>query len=218
MATDHPPLRVALVEDHALVRAAIRAGLAASRDIDVVAELATAEEAIVALPHLRADVVLVDLDLPGRGGAELVRELAPRQPNTWFVILSADQSDTSVIEAVLVGARGYLSKDTEPEALRRTLLAIRRGDAPFSRHATQVLADRFQALLRRSSASTVKVPELTERENEILALLAEGLTDRQIAEALIIGRRTVETHVANILAKLHVTSRVHAARIYRLRD
>ena len=217
MATDQGPLRVVLVEDHALVRAAIRAGLAASRDIEVVAELATAEEAIAALPLLRADVVLVDLDLPGRGGTDLVRELAPRQPSTWFVILSADQSDTSVIDAVLVGARGYLSKDTEPEALRRTLLGIRRGDAPFSRHATKVLAERFQALLRRSSATDLKLPELTERENEILGLLAEGLTDRQIAEALIIGRRTVETHVANILAKLHVTSRVEAARIYRLR-
>lgn len=217
MSTELPPLRVALVEDHALVRSAIRASLAPAREIEVVAELATAEEAIAALPLIRADVVLVDLDLPGRGGNDLVRELAPRQPNTWFVILSADQSDASVIEAVLVGARGYLSKDTDAAALRRTLLGIRRGDAPFSRHATQVLAERFQALLRRSTASEVKLPELTERENEILALLAEGLTDRQIAEALIIGRRTVETHVANILAKLHVTSRVQAARIYRLR-
>jgi DNA-binding NarL/FixJ family response regulator len=217
MSTDPEPIRVALVEDHALVRAAIRAGLQHAPEIRLIAEITSAEEAIVTLPVLNPDVVLVDLDLPGRTGIDLIRELAPRQPRCLFIVVSVDQSDTSIIEAVRAGARGYLSKDIEPAALVRALVGIREGEAAFGRHATQVLAERFQVLLRRPAGSDAKLPELTERENEILALLADGLTDREIAEALVIGRRTVETHVGNILAKLHVSSRVQAARIYRQR-
>jgi DNA-binding NarL/FixJ family response regulator len=132
-------------------------------------------------------------------------------------VLSVDRSEASIVEAVRAGARGYLSKDMEPSALIGALRGARLGEALFGRRATRILADRFQSLLRRSSSLDLKLPELTERENEILALLAEGMTDREIAEALVIGRRTVETHVANILAKLRVESRVQAARIYRNR-
>ena len=217
MNSNSAPIRVVLVDDHALVRAAIRAGLQGHHDIQLVGEITSAEEAISTVPSLSADVVLVDIDLPGRKGIDLIRELAARQPNCWFVVLSVDQSEATIVDAVRAGARGYLSKDIEPPALVRALSGIRHGEAPFGRHAVQVVTDRFQALLRRASASSEKLPELTERENEILALLADGLTDREIAEALVIGRRTVETHVGNILAKLHVESRVQAARIYRQR-
>ena len=218
MTSEAPaPLRVALVDDHALVRAAIRAGLQAAREIRLVAEITTAEEAITTLPMLAPDVALVDVDLPGRSGIYLIRELAPRLPRCLFVVLTVDESETTIVEAIRAGARGYLSKDIEPAALVRALIGIRRGEAPFGRHPTQVMAERFQALLRRGTGVDAKLPELTERENEVLALLAEGLTDREIAEGLVIGRRTVETHVANILAKLHVESRVQAARIYRQR-
>ena len=216
--TDPDAIRVALVDDHALVRAAIRAGLQGTREIRLIGEITSAEEAIATLPTLGADVVLVDIDLPGRSGVDLIRELAPRLPRCHFVVLSVDQSDTSIVEAVRAGARGYLSKDIEPAALVRAIVGIPHGEAPFGRHATHVLTERFQALLRRTAGSDAKLPELTERENEVLALLADGLTDREIAEALVIGRRTVETHVANILAKLHVPSRVQAARIYRQRS
>jgi two-component system response regulator DevR len=217
MRTETPALRVVLVDDHALVRAAIRAGLSAAPDIELVSELTSAEEAITTLPLLRPDVVLVDIDLPGRTGVDLIRELAPRQPNTMFVVLSVDRSEATIIEALRAGAKGYLSKDLEPAALVGALRGALRGEALFGRQATRILADRYQMLLRRSANFGQKLPELTERENEILALLAEGLTDREIAEALVIGRRTVETHVANILAKLRVESRVQAARIYRNR-
>ena len=211
------PIRVALVEDHALVRSAIRHGLALARDIQLVAEIPSAEEAGATLPLLRPDVALVDVDLPVRNGIDLVRDLAPRMPEVWFVMLSADQGEQTIIAAVRAGARGYLSKDMEQEALIRSIRGIRDGEAPFNRHATRVLVDRFQALVRQGAMPDARLPELTERENQILVLLAEGLTDREIAEALVIGRRTVETHVANILAKLHVNSRVQAARIFRHR-
>jgi two-component system, NarL family, response regulator DevR len=210
-------LRVALVDDHRLVRSAIRDELTRSTDVTLVAELSTAEEAATTLPLLRPDVVLVDIDLPMRSGLDLVRDLAPRLPAVWFVMLSADQSDQTIVEAVRAGARGYLSKDMDPGALLRALHGIRDGEAPFNRHATRVIVDRFQSLMRQARTAGVVLPELTERENQILALLADGLTDREIADALVISRRTVESHVANILAKLHVGSRVHAARIYRHR-
>jgi DNA-binding NarL/FixJ family response regulator len=211
------PIRLVLVEDHALVRSAIRQELAGTRDVSLIAEIATAEEAVATLPRLRAEVVLVDIDLPMRSGIDLVRDLAPRLPDVWFVMLSADQTEQTIVEAVRVGARGYLSKDMDPPALVRAIRGIREGEAPFNRHATRIVVDRYQALLQNGRSPDQRLPELTERENQVLALLAEGLTDREIAEALVISRRTVESHVANILAKLRVSSRVHAARIYRHR-
>jgi DNA-binding NarL/FixJ family response regulator len=211
------PIRLVLVEDHALVRSAIRHELADSPDVSLVAEIPTAEEAAATIPLLRPEVVLVDIDLPLRSGIDLVRDLAPRMPGVAFVMLSADQTEQMIVEAVRAGAKGYLSKDMDPAALVRAVRGIREGEAPFNRHATRVVVDRYQALLQNGRALDFRLPELTERENQVLALLAEGLTDREIADALVISRRTVETHVANILAKLRVASRVQAARIYRHR-
>jgi len=167
-------LRVALVDDHRLVRSAIRGELARSTDVTLVAELSTAEEAATSVPLLRPDVVLVDIDLPMRSGLDLVRDLAPRLPAVWFVMLSADQSDQTIVEAVRAGARGYLSKDMDPGALMRALHGIRDGEAPFNRHATRVIVDRFQSLMRQARTAGVVLPELTERENQILALLGTG--------------------------------------------
>jgi len=212
------PLRVLLVEDHALVRAAVRHALDAADDLEVVGETATAEAAATMIDELRPDVVLLDIDLPGMRGTELVRELAPRYPETWIVMLTVSRQERDLLDSIRAGARGYLSKDLDPDALVRSVRAVRDGVMPMTRRHASLLITRFSdAMPRHQSVGVTALPELTVRENEVLGLLADGMTDREISVALVVSRRTVESHVRNILEKLDVESRLEAARIYRRR-
>jgi DNA-binding NarL/FixJ family response regulator len=212
------PLRVVLVEDHELVRAAVRHALDAAADIDVVGDAATAEEGVALVAELRPDVVLIDIDLPGMRGTELVRDLAPRFPESWLVMLTVSRAERDLLDAIRAGARGYLSKNLSPDALVRSVRAVRDGVMPMSRRDASLLITRFAAALpRHQSVGAAALPELTAHENEVLGLLADGMTDREIAVSLVVSRRTVESHVRNILEKLGVESRLEAARIYRRR-
>jgi two-component system nitrate/nitrite response regulator NarL len=202
-----------LVDDHALVRSAIRQAITAP-DVEVVGEASTAEEALALAPTLRPDVMLLDLDLPGMSGSHLVRELAPRLPQTKIVMLTVSTSRRDLLDAMRHGARGYLTKDLSPDALLRSVRGIRRGDLPMSRVFAAHVVDELARAARRGSGTT---PDngLSSREEEVLHLLADGLTDREIAENLHISPRTVETHVSNVLHKLGVRNRAEAARRYR---
>lgn len=209
-----PPLRVMLVDDHALVRSAIRGALDAP-DIEVVAEAPSAEAAYdLALSH-RPDVVLLDVDLPGMSGIHLVRELAPRLPETQIVMLSVIGDERAVLEAMRHGAAGYLTKDLGPEALQRAVRGLRSGDLAMSRAMAARTLRRFIEGSARVSTDPDGLDLLSRRELEVLERLADGLTDREIAAALVISPRTVETHVGNVLRKLGVRNRAEAARIYR---
>jgi DNA-binding NarL/FixJ family response regulator len=211
-------LRVFLIEDHALVRAAVRHALDTAPDIEVVGDAATAEDALRTVFDLRPHVVLVDIDLPGMRGSELVRELAPRLPEAWLVMLTVSRAERDILDAIRSGARGYLSKDLSPDALVRSIRAVRDGVLPMSRRDASLLITRLaEAAGRHRPVGVATLPELTARENEVLALLADGMTDREISVALVISRRTVESHVRNILEKLGVESRLQAARSYRHR-
>lgn len=217
--TPNPPLRVLLVEDHALVRAAVSQAVASAPDLEVVGESPTAEDAIARMAELRPDLVLIDIDLPGMRGTELVRELAPRYPETWIVMLTVSREERDLLDSIRSGARGYLTKDLSPDALVRSLRAVREGVMPMARRDASLLVRRFAAALpRHQSVGTATLPELTVRENEVLGLLADGMTDREISVALVVSRRTVESHVRNILEKLDVSSRLEASRIYRHRS
>lgn len=208
------PLRVMLVDDHALVRSAIRSALDA-QDIEVVAEAPSAEAAYeLALSH-RPDVVLLDVDLPGMSGIHLVRELAPRLPETQIVMLSVIGDERAVLEAMRHGAAGYLTKDLGPEALQRAVRGLRSGDLAMSRAMAARTLRRFIEGSARVSTDPDGLDLLSRRELEVLERLADGLTDREIAEALVISPRTVETHVGSILRKLGVRNRAEAARLYR---
>lgn len=208
------PLRVMLVDDHSLVRSAIRQAITAP-DVEVVAEAVSAEEALDLAPRLRPDVLLLDVDLPGMTGVQLVRELAPRLPDTKIVMLTVSTSRRDVADAIRNGAYGYLTKDLSPEALLRSVRGIRSGDLPMPRAmAAQVLEDLARAA-RGSGSASDSIAGLSTREEEVLRLLADGLTDREIGEGLQISPRTVESHVGSLLRKLGVRNRAEAARRYR---
>ena len=210
------PLRVLLVDDHALVRSAIRQALQAP-DIEVVGEAASAEEVLEMAPMLRPDLLLLDIDLPGLSGIEAVRELAPRLPDTKIVMLTVSTDRRDLLSAVRHGAYGYLTKDVSGEALLRAVRGIRKGDLPMSRaHAATVVEHLQRSVRGGSSAKGDEVDQLlSAREAEVLRLLADGLTDREIAGALAISPRTVESHVSSLLRKLGVRNRAEAAQRYR---
>ena len=209
------PLRVMLVDDHALVRSAVRSALEAP-DIEVVAEASSAEAAVGEAMRLRPDVLLLDIDMPGMTGVQLVRELHPRLPEMQIVMLSVSGDDRTVIEAMRHGAVGYLTKDLGPEALQRAVRGIRTGDLAMSRRmAARTLRQFITGEAREADAEESLLGMLSSREVQVLALLADGLTDREIATGLVISPRTVESHVSAILRKLGVRNRAEAARTYR---
>jgi two-component system, NarL family, nitrate/nitrite response regulator NarL len=210
-------LRVMLVDDHALVRSAVRQAISAA-DVELVGEAATAAEALALAPMLKPDILLLDIDLPGMNGVQLVQELAPRLPMTKIVMLTVSSSERDLIEAVGRGAAGYLTKDLSPEALLRTLRGTQRGELAMSRRFAARALRHFVDVARRGRPPVTPEGDLlslSPRENDVLAMLADGLTDREIANALTISPRTVETHVSNILHKLAVRNRAEAAQRYR---
>lgn len=215
MTSPAPPIRVMVVDDHPLVRSAVSKAIADDGMI-VVAEASTAEEALVLAPQVAPDILLLDIALPGMSGVELVRELAPRLPTTRIVMLTMSSADRDVADAMRYGASGYLTKDLSPEALARSLRATQTGELVIPRRLAARLLSR---VLRRGpaveTAGELAVDRLTVRERDILRLLADGLSDRDIATALTISTRTVESHVSSILRKLDVRNRAEAARRYR---
>lgn len=211
-------VRVMIVDDHALLRSAVRQAITAP-DIEIVAETATAEAALRIAPQVRPDLMLVDIDLPGMDGIRLVRELAPRLPETRIAMLTVSATDRDLVEAIRAGASGYLTKDLAPEALLRAVRGMLDGELAMDLRMANRLVRHLVESPRggQSGEGDPDLATLSSREVEVLRLLAEGLTDREIAAALTISPRTVETHVSSILHKLRAKNRSDAARRYRER-
>jgi DNA-binding NarL/FixJ family response regulator len=208
------PVSVMLVEDHALVRAAMRQAISGA-GIEVVAEASTADDAAQTALSVRPDVLLLDIDLPGTTGLQLLRELAPRLPDTKIVMLTVSSARRDVVEAVRLGAAGYLTKDLSPEALVRSIKGVVDGDLAMPR---RMAADVLSQLVRGGHPTNGEggsLGALTVRETEVLRMISDGLTDRETANALRLSVRTVETHVSNLLHKLGARNRADAARMYR---
>jgi DNA-binding NarL/FixJ family response regulator len=209
-------IRVMLVDDHPLVRSAVRQAIDAP-DIEFAGEAGSAEEALEVAMMVRPDVMLVDIGLPGASGVHLVRELVPRLPGTRFVMLTVSSADDDVLEAIEFGASGYLTKDLTPDALLRAVRGAHAGDLTIPRRMAARLVRRLADRARHAPSGHDPLADhgLSSREREVLRLLSEGMTDREIAGALTISTRTVETHVSSVLHKLGVRNRVEAAQHYR---
>ena len=203
-------IRVVLVDDQALLRAGIRALLAAEDDIDVVGEAAEGAEALSVVRDTSPDVVLMDIRMPGTDGLEATRRIVddPALVHTRVVILTTFDLDEYVFEAVRIGASGFLVKDTEPTELLRGVRAVAAGDALLSPRVTRRLIGEF-ATRSRSTATpgADRVGGLTEREREVVALVGEGLSNDEIAERLVLSPATAKTHVSRAMVKLHVRDR-----------
>lgn len=208
-------IRAMIVDDHALVRAAVRQALIAP-DVELVAEAGSAEEALDLAPRVRPDVLLVDIDLPGMDGVGLVRELAPRLPETRIVMLTVSSADHHLLDATRFGACGYLTKDLSPDALLRAVRSASAGELAMHRRMAARLIHRLVDASRHApTTDDPALASLSGRELEVLRLLAEGLTDREIAASLVVSPRTVESHVSSILHKLGARNRAEAARRFR---
>jgi two-component system nitrate/nitrite response regulator NarL len=207
-------MTVMLVEDHTLVRAAIRHAIT-QPDIEIIAESATAETALVSALELRPDVILLDIDLPGMSGLELLRRLRPQLPDTKIIMLTISALHRDLVTAIRYGASGYLTKDVTPDALLRSVRGVLDGDVPMAgKLAAEALAD-LARIANRAPVEFGRQAGLTERETEVLGMISDGRTDRETAAALSISVRTVQTHVSNVLHKLGVRRRAEAARLFR---
>lgn len=206
------PISVLVVDDHPVVRQGLRAFLSSREDMEVVGEAADGDEAIRKLRHLRPDVALVDLVMPGTGGLEVLRQAAELGLATRIVVLTSFAETDQVLPAVRAGAAGYLLKDAEPAELENAIRAVHRGEA--------LLHPRAAGAVMREVARPHPAPaaaDLTPREREVLDLLGQGLTNRRIARRLGVTEKTVKTHVSHVLAKLGVADRTQAA-LYAVRE
>ena len=202
------PTRVLLVDDHAMVRRGLREFLALFEDIEVVGEAADGREALSATESLRPDVVVMDLNLPRLDGIEATRELRAARPEIEVVALTGSVEEERVMAAIEAGAAGFLLKDAEPDDVAAAIRAARNGEMYLAPAVAGVVARQLRAL---GGPVTADDSALTPRERDVLGLVAEGLPNRAIGEALGITERTARTHVSNILAKLGLTSRTQAA-------
>jgi DNA-binding NarL/FixJ family response regulator len=208
------PVRIMIVEDHRLVREAVAETLERN-GMEVVSQVASAEDALAVVAVARPDIVLVDIDLPGMTGIALVRELMPRLPRGIIIMLTASTDSDHLLAAVRAGAMGYLTKDLSPEALARAVRGAMDGDLPMPRRLAATVVRELAASERRRRGPASDRLGLSVREQEVLALVSTGHTDRAIGERLGISARTVGHHVGNILAKLEVSNREAAAHIWR---
>jgi NarL family two-component system response regulator LiaR len=198
------PIRVVLVDDHRIVRRGLRSFLEAFPDITVVGESSSGEAVLEQVEGWLPDVVIMDLLMPGgMDGIETTRRVRSITPHTQIVVLTAHTDDARVVASLRAGAIGYVRKDAEPEILLAAVRAAARGQSMLD---PAVAGTVLQELV----SSTEIRRDLTERELEVLRLLAHGRTNREIAEELVLGEETVKTHVGNILAKLHLAHRTQA--------
>ncbi|WP_309115169.1 response regulator transcription factor [Saccharothrix sp.] len=207
------PVRVFLVDDHALFRAGVRAELDSITDeIDVVGEAGSVGEAVVGINHVRPDVVLLDVHMPDGGGAEVLRQVRTSLPEVVFLALSVSDAAEDVIAVIRAGARGYVTKTISSQELVRAVVRVAEGDAVFSPRLAGFVLDAFAD---RPGAAPISDPELdllTPRERDVLRLLARGYAYKEIASELFISVKTVETHVSSVLRKTQLSNRYELSR------
>ena len=211
---DPEQIRVLIVDDHPLFRDGMHGLLDSVPDTEVVGEATSGEEAIALAESLQPDVILMDIKMPGINGLQAMREILQTSPHIRVLIVSMLEDDDSVFAAMRAGARGYVPKGANQAEMLRAIRAVANGEAIFGPGIAQRLIGFFSA--SRPSVQSRIFPELTERESEILELIAQGHTNQEIAEQLVLSLKTVRNHVSNIFNKLQVADRAQA--IIRARD
>lgn len=199
--------RVFLLDDHQVVREGVRRLLEADQDLAVVGEADSAEEALAAIPASRPDVAVLDVRLPDGSGVDVCREIRSRHPEVACLILTSFADDEALAHAVLAGAAGYVLKQIQGNALVTAVRSVAAGHSLIP----PATAERVLAELHRADAEREEVSRLTAREREILELIAQGKTNRQIGSELFLAEKTVKNYVSNLLAKLGMARRSEAA-------
>jgi len=207
------PIRVLIADDHAILRKGIRALLSTETDIEVVGEGGDGAEAVAQADALQPDVILMDLVMPKMDGIEATRQVTAKQQGVRVLVLTSFAADDKVFPAIKAGALGYILKDTGPDDLVRAIRQVHRGEPTLEPEiARKVLFE-----LAQPPKQPPTPDPLTAREMDVLRLLAQGKSNREIAEDLVLAELTVRTHVSNILGKLHLANRTQAA-LYALKE
>lgn len=210
------PLRILLVDDHVLFRKGIVAMLASHPDLRVAGEAGDGLEALEQARQIMPDVILMDINMPRLSGLEAVKRIKAEMPHVHILMLTVSDTDEDLFAAIKNGAEGYLLKNLEPEQLFEMIEGIRHGTSPMSiALATRILNEFREPKSQPHLAAPVG--ELTPRETQVLELIVEGKTNREIAAALSIAEDTVKIHLRNILEKLHLQNRIQAA-VYAVRQ
>lgn len=202
------PLRVLIADDHPLFRSGMRSLLGADLENKVIGEATTGEEAVALASSLQPDIILMDLHMPGIGGIEATRRVLHSNPHIRILIVTMYEDDHSVFTAMRAGARGYLLKGASPDEVLRAIAAVGSGEAIFSPSIATRLIDFFAHL--QPTALPQSLPELTEREHDILTLIAQGQSNPAIAKHLALSPKTVSNYVSTIFSKLQVADRAQA--------
>jgi len=208
------PISVLIVDDHAVVRSGVRSYLETQEDLEVVGEAANGAEAVRLAAELVPDVVLMDLVMPQMDGVEATRRLRTASPHSRVVVLTSFHEDTHIFPAIKAGALSYLLKDTGPAELGDAVRAAARGEAVIH---PRVAARLVKELRGEQTHDLNLFVELSDRELEVLRLIAAGLSNAEIAAQLVLSEKTVKGHVSNILSKLHLADRTQAA-VYAWRE
>jgi DNA-binding NarL/FixJ family response regulator len=201
-------IRVLVVDDHQLFREGVRALLGSVGAAEIVGEAARGEDAVELARALRPDVILMDVQLPDMNGLEATKRILAGQPDAGIIVVTMFEDDETVFAAMCAGAKGYVLKGSGQEELVRAIEAVARGEALYGARVAQRILQFFQA--SRRDLPVDAFPDLTEREREVLDLIAAGLGNAAIARRLAIAEKTVRNHVSSIFSKLHVTDRVQA--------
>jgi DNA-binding NarL/FixJ family response regulator len=200
-------VRVFLLDDHEVVRRGVRDLLEAQEDFEVVGEAGTAEEGLSRIPPTQPDVAIVDMRLPDGNGVEVCREVRSHNPHIQCLILTSFADDEALFDAIMAGAAGYLLKQIKGTDLVDAIRRVASGQSLLDPNVTARVLER----LRRGPEEDERLARLTEQERRILDLIAEGLTNRQIAERIFLAEKTVKNYVSNLLAKLGMERRTEAA-------
>jgi DNA-binding NarL/FixJ family response regulator len=215
-STARDAVRVLLVDDHDLFRTGLRT-LLEEQDIDVVGEAPSGEEALRLVQELAPDVVLMDLEMPGMGGVRATREITTVAPLTRVVVLTISDQDSDVMDAILAGACGYLLKDASIQDLLRGITGAAVGESLISPGIAAKVLQRLRATHTVPEAAELIEAQLSNREIEVLKLIANGKDNAEIAKELFISAKTVKNHISNILLKLSIQNRIQAA-VYAVRS